>query len=296
MTNDQTSSSNILFTGASSKLGSRVARDLVDATGGPIVWCGTHRSSIGVQHQRIKTLPLDLKDPIDLSPIAGPIDLTVQFAGETHALAAETYEAVNHLGTTRLAEAVQERGCRNFVYISTRCIGPDSGAYGCSKQAAENSLRDMQWECLLILRPSEIYGIGGTEGIDRFINMGKNLHIVPLLFGSKGIRFSPMHFEDFLKACRKSLRLRKEGLTILELCGPEVLSGTALALRVIQRYGGVPIPVWIPALSFISNLSKALGFPILAPDQLERLTGGKSAEHPSDHPALDFEMIKFLNP
>jgi hypothetical protein len=126
--------------------------------------------------------------------------------------------------------------------------------------------------------------------------MGRDLHIVPLFFGNKRIRFSPMHFEDFLRICRAALEHRVNGVTILELCGPEVLTGTALALRVAKRYYALPIPVWLPALGLLSRLVAYLGHTILTPDQLARLTGEKSADHPSDDPALNFNMIRFLNP
>lgn len=223
----------------------------------------------------------------------GPIGLTVHLAGLTHSDAGAAYEQVNHQGTLRLAQAVYARGCRRFVYVSTRCVGPGCGAYGESKRRAEEALRGFAWESLLILRPAEVYGAGGAEGIDGLLRLAATRHVVPLLFGHPGVRFAPLHCDDFVRAGAAAIARPRPGVTVLELCGPESLSGAALAMRIARRHAALPVPVWLPAVGALGRASRALGLRLFSPDQLERLTGAKSAERPSDDPALDFELSRF---
>lgn len=214
-------------------------------------------------------------------------------AGLTHSDSTPDYEQVNHQGTLRLAEAAYARGCRRFVYVSTRCVGPGCGAYGDSKRRAEESLRGFGWESLLILRPAEVYGAGGAEGVDRLLSLAAALHVVPLLFGHPGARFAPLHCDDFVRAAAAAIARQRPGETVLELCGPEAFSGTELALRIARRHCALPVPVWIPAVGALGGAARALGIRLFSPDQLGRLTGTKSAERPSDDPALAFEMSRF---
>ena len=126
----------------------------------------------------------------------------IHFAGVTHASDEQQYWKVNLEGTLRLAEAARENGCRRFVYISTRCATHGSGAYGESKLAAEQELQKLEWESLLIIRPAEIYGGGGNEGIDRMLAIARRWRIVPALFGDSNLQFAPMHVDDFTRSRR----------------------------------------------------------------------------------------------
>jgi UDP-glucose 4-epimerase len=220
---------------------------------------------------------LDLSGPVSLSAVPGPIDLTVHVAGLTHSSNPARYDAVNHEGTVKFARAAREKGCRRMVYFSTRCVGPGSGAYGESKKAAEDALRAMDWERLLIVRPAEVYGAGGTEGIDSFIRSASRRHIVPMLLGSSGISFAPIHAEDFTEIAIAAIFSPKNGVETLEARGPEVLDGVEVALRLARRYRALPVPVFVPALGFVGGAARLVGLNLFAPDQLARLTGGKSS-------------------
>lgn len=268
---------NILFTGASSKLGERVLGKILPSNDVERVWCGIHTVGVRLSDPKIREIRLDLETAPDLSAI-DRIDLLVHFSGVTHARAASAYDEINRGGTLRLADAARRRGCRRMVYISTRCIGAGSGAYGKSKEAAEEGLRALPWESLLILRPAEIYGAGGKEGVDAFVSMAERLHVVPMLFGHPNISFAPLHADDFAAICAELILTPSEGVVCYTLSGPEALTGIGLALRVARRRWAVPIPVWIPALRAAASAVQALGLaPPFAPDQLDRLVGAKSA-------------------
>jgi len=166
----------ILVTGASSPLAVGVLRHLL-LNSDVELWCGRHRKEIPLADPRVHVIDLDLES--DLSRTLPHFDLVIHFAGVTHAADEQQYWKVNLEGTRRLAQAVREAGCRRFVYISTRCATRGSGAYGESKLAAEEELQKFEWQSLLIIRPAEIYGGGGKEGIDRMLALARRWHIIP---------------------------------------------------------------------------------------------------------------------
>lgn len=264
----------ILLTGASSGLGRGLLPLLEADPAVAEVWCGSRRPAPG--DGKVRFFPLDLAGPVDL-PVAGPVDLTVHVAGLTHSEDLSRYDAINRDGTLRLALAAREKGCRRMAYISTRCVGPGIGAYGESKKAAEDALRAMDWERLLIIRPAEVYGGGGAEGIDSFIRLARRRHVVPMLFGSSAVSFAPIHAEDLLKLAAAAILSPKNGVETLEARGPEELGGVEVALRLARRFGALPVPVFVPALGPLGAAARLMGLRLFAPDQLSRLTGGKSS-------------------
>jgi len=235
------------------------------------VWCTRHRRDVSIADPRLHVIDLDLQADFDLESLPAPIDLVVHVAAVTHSSRPERYWEVNLRGTQRLAEAVRARGCGRFAYISTRCATAGAGAYGESKLAAECALKNLSWQRLLIVRPSEVYG-AGLEGIDRFMEWGRRLHMVPLLFGDANIRFAPLHIDDFVALAAEALTADEDGSIILELCGPEDLTGAQLAWRIATRCGALPIPIYWPAIAFLLNAALRLGVHPVAPDQLQRLT------------------------
>jgi nucleoside-diphosphate-sugar epimerase len=266
----------ILCTGASSVVGRCVLDRLLESTENVEVWCIRHRTDVRVD-ARVHVIDVDLAAPFDQQSLPDAIDMTIHFAGVTHAHDSEKYWTVNHLGTVRLAGAVYARGCRRFVYISSRCATPDSGAYGESKLAAENDLKKLDWDSLLIIRPSEIYSGHGTEGIDKLIALARRWHVTPWLFGNSRILFAPLHIDDFAQIAADETMAPPKGLRTVELCGPEDLSSAALATRIAQRYKSLPLPLWWPLFALFFKIAAGFNSGVAVPDQLQRLTGAKTA-------------------
>ena len=265
----------ILVTGASSPLAVGVLRELL-LNSELELWCGRHRKDIPIADPRLLVIDLDLESDLNRTLSHAQIDMVVHFAGVTHATDDEQYWKVNLEGTVRLAEAVRANGCRRFVYISTRCATRGSGAYGESKLAAEQELQKMEWRSLLIIRPSEIYGSEGNEGIDRMLAVARRWRIIPALFGHSNIRFAPMHVDDFSRVVAELIQQQHKGITIKNVCGPEDLSGLVLAYRIGKRYRALPLPLWWPAVAVGLKALQKIGFAIVKPDQLTRLIGKKT--------------------
>ena len=274
----------ILVTGASSPLAVGVLRQLL-LNSDLELWCGRHRKEIPLADPRLHVIDLDLES--DLSKTLPHFDLVIHFAGVTHASDEQQYWNVNVAGTVRLAEATRENGCRRFVYISTRCATEGSGAYGESKLAAEQELQKFEWKSLLIIRPAEIYGGGGSEGIDRMLAVARRWRIIPALFGHSNLVFAPMHVDDFSKLVAELIQQHHEGVRIENVCGPEDLNGMVLAYRICKRYRAVPVPLWWPAVAVGLKALHRMGLGIVKPDQLTRLIGEKTGTAASAKTTLE---------
>jgi len=265
----------ILVTGASSPLAVGVLRHLL-LNNDLELWCGRHRKDIPLDDARLHEIDLDLESDVSETLSRTHFDMVIHFAGVTHASDEQQYWTVNLEGTRRLAEAARANGCRRFVYISTRCATHGSGAYGESKLAAEQELQKLDWKSLLIIRPAEIYGGEGKEGIDRMLAVARKWRIIPALFGHANLLFAPMHIDDFSRLTAELIQQHHDGLRIETVCGPEDLSGMALASRISKHYRAVPLPLWWPAVAVGLKALQKIGWSIVKPDQLTRLTSEKT--------------------
>jgi nucleoside-diphosphate-sugar epimerase len=285
----------VLFTGGSSLAGERLLRRLLTLENYNEVWCARHRRQVSVSSPKLRMIKVDLEQNINLSPMPFPVDLVVHCAGLTHARDKQRYRSVNLEGTMRLAARSRELGCRRFVFISTRCATQEGGAYGESKLAAEVELRKLTWQSLLIIRPAEIYGGGGTEGIDGLIGMAEKWHLVPLLWGDERLFLAPLHLDDFALCSAALIAGHRHSVKTVDLCGPESLSCVSIALRIARRCRALPVPLWWPGLVLALKLLQRSGFSPVAPDQVSRLVGQKTATRSSDDPALNSPMLRFLD-
>jgi nucleoside-diphosphate-sugar epimerase len=265
----------ILVTGASSPLAVGVMRRLL-LNSDVELWCSRHRKDIPIADPGLHVIDLDLESDLRGTLSRAHFDMVIHFAGVTHASEEQRYWKVNLEGTVRLAEATRENGCRRFVYISTRCATQGSGAYGESKLAAEQELQKLEWKSLLIIRPAEIYGGGGSEGIDRMLAVARRWRIVPALFGHSKVLFAPMHVDDFSRLAAELIQQHDNGIRIENVCGPEDLHGLELAYRISKHYRAVPVPLWWPAVAVGLRALNKFGFTVVKPDQLTRLVSEKT--------------------
>lgn len=279
----------ILVTGASSALAVGVMRQLL-LNSDVELWCGRHRKDIPLADPRLHVIDLDLESDLTGALSRTHFDMVIHFAGVTHASDEQQYWKVNLEGTRRLARATHENGCRRFVYISTRCATHGSGAYGESKLAAEQELQKFDWESLLIIRPAEIYGGGGQEGIDRMLTVARRWHVIPALFGHSNLLFAPMHVDDFTKLAVQLIQQHDNGVRIETICGLEDLSGLALASRIAKRHRALPLPLWWPVVAVGLKVLHKIGFAIVKPDQLTRLVGEKTGTAASA--TITYEGVK----
>jgi dihydroflavonol-4-reductase len=108
------------------------------------------------------------------------------------------YFRINITGTQNLVDASVLKGVKRIIYISSRASFLDGGGYSQSKLKAEECVKSsgLQW---LILRPSEAYGQGAGDTVNRLIEWVKKYPFVPVI-GEGKAKLSPVYIDDVVSA------------------------------------------------------------------------------------------------
>jgi nucleoside-diphosphate-sugar epimerase len=272
----------IVVTGGSSPIGSELLRCLLADARVERVYCSVHRNPVPIVDPRVEFVPLDLETGAGLEQWSNCPDVVVHAAGVSRASKPGVYWSVNLDGTIKLAAWARQAGCGRFVFISSRVATEQSGDYGESKLAAEKALASFGWPTLTIIRPAEIYGGNASGGIELFIRLAKKWRVVPMLCGDSRIEVAPLHIADFV-ARTASIILdsgTSSSVCIVELCGPENLSGVELAMRLVRHYWAIPLPVWWPGAAVVLQILIGLGVQGIPSDQVRRITCQKTSHAP----------------
>jgi nucleoside-diphosphate-sugar epimerase len=213
-------------------------------------------------------------------------DAVLHLAARTHARRDSHYHAVNVEGTARALAAAKEAGVTRFVQVSTRAISPDGGGYSRSKLEAEALVRYSGVEHVIVRLP-ELYGAGGSEGVDQMLERALRDAAIPVVGGGKDV-LCPVYVDDVINALVVSLSSSaaiRRTYTLAGDCHParEVAQACVRATGSSSRVVRVPL-----------NLVRVAGiaarvFPLpLFPDQLARLRAEKPAATPEAREELGF--------
>ncbi len=161
----------ILVTGATGKVGSRLAKRLAHR--------GDHvralvRDPGRVSEHDIELVKGDLLDANSLEPAVRGVDAVVHCAAFFRGATPEQAHAVNDLGTRHLAAAARAAGVKRFIFTSTGLVYGGNGgrlanedapcaptaAYPASKLAAERALLAIDGLDVRVLRLPFVYGDG----------------------------------------------------------------------------------------------------------------------------------------
>ena len=158
-----------------------------------------------------------------------------------------------------------------MIYISSRAASLNGGGYARSKLEAEECIRKsaLQW---VILRPSEVYGQGAGEAINRLIWWIQRYPCVPVIGAGKS-RFSPIYIDDAVSGIERSVFDEKlENKTII-LAGPEEFTYDELVDRIAEYFGVSRFKLHLPAglVKFAAVVLSSFGIKVLVPDQIPRL-------------------------
>lgn len=165
----------ILITGASGKVGSRLAKRLARRGDHVRGLVRDPSRAAGLRSQHVEIVQGDLLDHTSLSAAVRGVDAVVHCAAAYFDDAtSEQGHAVNDLGTQRLAELARDAGVKRFVFISTGLVyggtggllaseddvcAPSEGFFK-SKVAVENALLAVPDLDVCILRLAFVYGDG----------------------------------------------------------------------------------------------------------------------------------------
>jgi NADH dehydrogenase len=262
----------ILLTGASSGIGSVLIKRLVDCAGLEIT-AMIYRSLVNISG--CESRQGDLNNPELLTRVVDGVDIVVHMAALTSSAQESEYFRINVTGTQNLVDACVLKGVKRIIYISSRAASLDGGGYSRSKLGAEECVKNsrLNW---LILRPSEVYGQGAGDTINRLIQWVQKYPLVPVI-GKGQAKLSPVYIDDVVSAMERAI-LDKElkGETIL-LSGPEELTFDDLVDRIAKYFGVWRFKLHLPAglVKFGATVLTSLGKKLLVPDQIPRLLCSK---------------------
>jgi nucleoside-diphosphate-sugar epimerase len=263
-------SKRILITGASSYLGETLVDTLKNLY--ELILLEHNKEILLKKDQNIKTIHGGLENISEWEKSLLGIDVIVHLAGRTHSKDASFYNKINTRGTINLVEASKRQNIGHFVYVSTRAVGKSCGAYGYSKELAEEYLKKSGIR-YTILRVGEVYDekFGDKGGLSSLANIIKKSYFVPFLFSNK-VTLSPIHKKDVECGIIATLNNSATYYKTYILTGPENLSTKEIVVRMIKYFNIkrflVPIPIFLIKLVYLIA-NNFFGFGI--PDQLDRL-------------------------
>jgi len=260
----------IFITGASGFLGQTIVREL-SGTYQLYLLEHTKRNKIK-KSKNIKIISGGLSDISKWGEELAGIDVVVHLAGVTHSNDQSLYKKINTDGTIALARVCAEHNVKQFIYISTRAIGPNCGEYGESKREAENFLKKNKIR-YTILRVGEVWDdeFKSNEGLGKVYRLIKNRVVVPVPSDAR-ITLAPIKVCDVCKSIRSAVLNPKAYFKTYVIAGPEVIPIKKVFLRIAKSYGWrrifIPIPTGVLRILY-GVLRRTVG--VAAYDQLDRL-------------------------
>lgn len=276
---------NILVTGASGSFG----RQLI-----PALLKREHVKIRVLEHYSPVDLPGcervsgELGDLDSLLTATSGVDTVIHLAALTHSPDREDYFKVNAEGTKNLLVACARNNVARFLYMSSGAAQPEGGAYALSKLAAELLVKEsgLQWT---ILRPREVYGTGGKEGINQLIHWVRKWPVIPVI-GNGRDSMSPVFFDDVISATVEAVFKSDASGNSFDLAGPDDMAYAALVDRLSAYFGVRRMKLFLPVflVQGVAILLKLAHVHALVPDQIPRLLSDKPSPENSAIPLLNF--------
>ncbi len=227
-----------------------------------------------------------LEDAVALERAAEGVDAVLHLAAVTHARSPSAYVRVNVTGTGNLLDAARLAGAGRFVHVSTRAISERGGAYRGSKLLAEEAVRSSGLERVIVRLP-EVLGAGGSEGVDRIVELARRGARLPVV-GAGSEELCPAHVDDVLPALATALTAPAAAGRTYTLAGDCVtVRAFAEACADVFRSPSRPFTVPVSLVRALGVLARVAPLP-LYPDQLTRLRAPKPGLSPEATQELDF--------
>ncbi|MBL7213240.1 MAG: NAD-dependent epimerase/dehydratase family protein [Desulfobacteraceae bacterium] len=279
----------IFVTGASSDIGRRSVEYLLSE--GCQVICLSRKKTFAIGDAVV--VQGDLMNTGGLKRYLENIDMIIHGAGITHTDHPDRYFKINYRATEGLISLAEYKGIKRFVYISTRAVGLEGGAYALSKFLAEESLRrsNLDW---VILRVAEVYGTSKEEGIDSLIKLVLRSKVIPIA-GRGEYELAPVYVDDVAGVIAKLTRCEQIRRKIYTICGPRTYSINDFISLLCKVYSLDRIRVHVPLflLEWAVQLKRYLPLPVnLSKDQIKRLLIPKDSDFSAAKRDLGFSPIR----
>jgi|APSaa5957512493_1039668.scaffolds.fasta_scaffold22322_2 NADH dehydrogenase len=284
---------NILITGSTGEIGQRLIDELTKIH--HFVRTLIHQTPCPIQSYYVTKYRGDLLDLESLMKACNGIETIIHMAAVTHTRDKKKYYDVNVKGTGNLISAAEKMCGQHFIYLSTRAIGEEGGAYSHSKQLAENKVTacNMKWT---IYRPSEVYTGGSNDAIGRLIEMVKKKSIIPVI-GKGDYKLAPVYVDDVVNMIIKSFDNRRVYGKIYNLSGPDEMTYCEFINKIMQMNNVKRKIVHIPEglAKLIIAICSKMNLTQITPDQIPRLLLEKSADISLAKEELRYAPVKLEN-
>jgi nucleoside-diphosphate-sugar epimerase len=239
----------------------------------------------------VETISGSILDPKTYSAAVRDAQVILHLAGLSHSDVRQHYVDVNTEGTHRLLGACAPTAF--FVYLSTRCAHPDGGAYAESKLRAEQSVMSSGLR-YAIVRPAEVYGTNGDEGIDRLLQFSLRYRIVLDFRHNGSAAYAPISADEVAEFLVEAALHPCRDKAVYTLCAERSWSAAEICreLTLIRRCRHIVLPISIRWLKVL--LKMQIRMPIKY-DQIARLIINKSNDLSSAHNDYGFNPRPFNN-
>jgi len=280
----------IFMTGASSGIDRRIVNALLIE--GHKVICLSRQKDFLVE--KAVVIQGDLQDPTSFGRYLENIDLIIHGAAITHTDNTKLYFKINFEATKGLVSLAEHHHAKRFLYISTRALGPNGGAYAASKFRAEEFVKSsrLPW---VILRLAEVYGTNKDDGIDALINLVLTNKIIPII-GRGQYKFAPVFVDDVVNATLTLIQRNEIVKKTYTICGPEAFTMKDFVSVLCHSYSLYRIKLYVPVflVKAAVRFKRILPLPVrVTRDQVDRLQISKDSDFSAAKKDLDFCPIKF---
>ena len=265
-------SKHVLVTGATGFVGINLVQALIDKRHDVSCLVRSTSDTRMLQSKPVRLLVGDLCNPEAIRNSERTFQVVYHVAGAIKAANRKQYFQINHIGTLRLLEALQEAhpDLERFVCVSSlAAAGPSRNQcglvetqkptpiswYGESKLAAEKEvLRFANAFPVTILRPSAVYGPHDREILLIFRMIKRGCLFTP---GRHTRKFSLVHVLDLVNAIIQAGEGAAPSGDIFNISRPEIYEwaeiGRAVARELGVRYRQVSLPIWTTRVAGIAG-------------------------------------------
>ncbi len=211
-----------------------------------------------------------------------------------------TFERIHVDGTRNVAHAARAAGVERFVHMSANGARPDGRSdYQTTKWRAEEVVRGIGFEHLVIFRPSTLFGDPG-EAHPEFAKrlwetLVKPFPVLPV-FGDGQYELQPVHVRACAEAMAEAVTRAASNGEAYCVAGHERIPYTEVLKR-IARGGGIEpkptVPVPIPVARLGVNALGKVGLLPISPAQFEMLVEGNTCDPAAFFADFDVETPPF---